>query len=977
MLHLNGLGENTTLTLISEGTDSLNDYVSDEDRTAFANVHLSGTEQHSASLSVSNLTLNLEMKDVVGKYDTGAVPFGGGVIVTELNTDYTDAPRNVQVNFDNSTVNIKLGVAEYRKVSGTLGFAAGILMAGYNRYNDGTTSLNVNNSVLNIDSDLQGIFLQNANMDLSDSSNLIVHAGLGLRDEGVVLSSSNSSAGTGLYLSASLSSNFAAKAQESQFSIKGKFVDISGFNGIEVVRYTEGDYTTAAPMRLTLDNASAKITAIDSNGHFQNTAALNASVNKDVDSNIDLAGDILFSNHQSGSPDITENFYQDTYIHGIHLENFDIKTLDSEKADTAIAIKVSSTGLKKTPHIYGIEATGSYLMFGHALEIDALGQINGTTIGVSLDGSEFTSSSILTVSAKREDRTLGTAFDISGGSAVNIKNSESSIGTEYLNKIVGDINVTDGAFYLNRSDSFEIVGAITTNESNGSTELKFSNANSAWYISENSVVDSVTLDGALLSFDLTTKSNLLNLDLDTAAYHSVKTDTLALTDANLQLKVDVGANQTDVIYADDVSGTATVYINPIGKLTEHKDMTNGFLYQNGGNLKLQLADKNGDGKPDQVVYQNGSLLGYKLAYKNIDVLTANAGEGDEGNGDFSDVAVDGSGKGFWYLVRGDTGEISPPSEVAQILSLGSSSAQAISWMAEKEDLRHRLGEIRYGVEDGAWAKLFDKQHRVSDGYGFKQETSGIHIGVDRVVSKSDNGQWLLGAALRYAQADQEGLLEGNGSNGDLKEYSAKLYATYMDFSGSYFDLVTQVGYYDQEITGHANDYLTRMNASYDTIGMGLSAEIGHHFKFDSTDGGSWFIEPSGELSYFYVKGKEFKTSTNVRVDQDSADFLTARAGLSAGRTIAYGKNNQNYVQFSLDAGMYYEFFGDQDIHFTDATNYSMTASVADIGGWTTYYGANVNWKMNDRTRLYGQISFEEGDNYTQDYAVSLGFKYAF
>lgn len=976
-LNLKGLNDNTSLTLISEGIDSVNDLISDEDRVAFANIYLSGTEEHSASLTVSDLTLNLVMEDVLGKYGNGTVPFGGGVIATGLNTDYTNAPRNVQVSFDNSTVNILLDVSKYSKKSGTLGFAAGILMAGYERYNDGTTSLNVNDSALTIDSDLQGIFLQNANLNLNGSSDLTVRAGLGLGEQGITLSSTNSSAGTGLYLSASLSTNFSSYAKESQFSIKGNFIDISGFNGIEVVRYTEGDYITAAPTRLSLDNVSAKIVAIDSHGHFQNTAALSASVNKDVDSNIGLAGSILFSNHQSASSDIEENFYSDTYIHGIHLEKFDLKTFDSSKVNTSIIIDVSSKGLEKTPHVYGIEATDSNLTFNHALDINVLGQTKGTTIGVALDGSDFTSSSALNIRATKEDQTLGTAFDISGDSTVNINNEGTIVGADHLSYIIGDINVVDGSFNLNRSDAFEMVGAITTAESDtNNSSLTFSNTKSAWYVSGDSTVNSLTLeDGALLSFDLNNKFK----SLDTAAYHSLTTASLSLNDASLQLKVDVGADQTDVIYADSVNGTATVYINPIGELTEHKDMANGFLYQNSGDLTLQLADKNGDGKPDQVVYQNGSLLGYKLAYKNTEGSTAKVPEETpEGYGDFSDTEVTGSGEGYWYLARGDEGEIPQlPGEVAQILSLGSSSAQAISWMAEKEDLRHRLGEIRYGVEAGAWAKVFDKQNRVTDGYGFKQETSGIHIGVDGVVSKSDSGQWLLGGALRYAKADQEGLLEGNGSSGDLKEYSAKFYATYMANSGSYLDLVTQIGYYDQEINGRANDYLTRMKASYDTIGVGVSAEVGHHFKYDSTNGDSWFIEPSGELSYFYVKGKELKTSTNIRVDQDNADFLTARAGVSAGRTIVYGMGNQNYVQFSLDAGMYYEFLADQDIRFTDATNYSMSAKAADIGGWTTYYGAGINWKMSDRTRLYGQISREEGDNYTQDYSVSVGVKYAF
>lgn len=55
-----------------------------------------------------------------------------------------------------------------------------------------------------------------------------------------------------------------------------------------------------------------------------------------------------------------------------------------------------------------------------------------------------------------------------------------------------------------------------------------------------------------------------------------------------------------------------------------------------------------------------------------------------------------------------TWAICVPPEVAQVLSLGTSAAQAVSWLAEKEDLRHRLGEIRYGAIDGAWVKVTNK-----------------------------------------------------------------------------------------------------------------------------------------------------------------------------------------------------------------------------------------------------------------------------
>ena len=656
-----------------------------------------------------------------------------------------------------------------------------------------------------------------------------------------------------------------------------------------------------------------------------------------------LGGQTSFFNNQSSSTGIAESTRNDIYIHGININNFQLTTEESTKENitTSVNVDVSSSGLKKTSHVYGIKASNSSLTFNHPLTITASGQTTGTTAAVALDeSSHFEAKSSLGIEARNDEGSLAIAFELSNGANVAISSENTTNGNASF--IIGNIQTNGNLFSINRNDPFIIIGAIDSGESNKNTEITLSNADSRWVVADDSSLDSLTLEKSMLSLDIGKHWK----SIDESAFHEVNVNNLTLNQATLQVKVDLSGetSKSDAVKATSVNGNGIVDVRIVGDVTEHKSMSEGvgFLYQDNGELTLQLADKNGDGKPDQVTYQNGSLLGWKLAYKaeestegNTDTLSANSITED-----FSDSSVSGSGKGYWYLTTGNRAEIPEPEpdpdpdpdqpdnpdkggdtplppEVAQILSLGTSAAQAVSWLAEKEDLRHRLGEIRYGAIDGAWVKVFNKQNRVSDGYGFKQESTGIHLGLDRVISQSANGQWLVGAALRYAEADQEGLLDGNGSNGELKEYSAKLYATYMDYSGSYWDIATQFGYYDQEIQGLANDYLTSMKASYDTYGYGVSAELGHHFKIEDQKGSSWFIEPSTEVSYFYVNGKKYKTSTDIEVSPEEADFLTARAGVAFGRTVQYGTGLQNYFQFALDAGVYYEFMGDQDLVFTD------------------------------------------------------------
>lgn len=186
----------------------------------------------------------------------------------------------------------------------------------------------------------------------------------------------------------------------------------------------------------------------------------------------------------------------------------------------------------------------------------------------------------------------------------------------------------------------------------------------------------------------------------------------------------------------------------------------------GANSKMTIKNKDGSNQ----FSGNGMVTTWALSF---------VGEGEEGKLDNAEGLTElagvttGVGSGKWYLVRSDAiipvmptptptpnpvPDPSDPSEMQQITNLGVSATQALSFASELEDLRTRLGEIRYGAQDGAWVRAgFAKEH--ANGYqgrGFKQKTNDLHIGLDRLVGATENSSWLVGGALRYAKSKQDG-----------------------------------------------------------------------------------------------------------------------------------------------------------------------------------------------------------------------------
>lgn len=580
----------------------------------------------------------------------------------------------------------------------------------------------------------------------------------------------------------------------------------------------------------------------------------------------------------------------------------------------------------------------------------------------------------------------------SSSNAFNVYALEGGVNTLELSKNAAFTGVVDNfrnGGTLDELDAIKASASLAPQETPPATTDKEAETHvsldaSVWNVTGDSSVTTLTMNDAQLNLAYKPESTAARI-----AYKNLNVQKLAMgsgdSGGSILFAVDLAdeANGAlDTIDADTVSGTYTghvIFDNP--QDIEGKFFTqSAFIHQAGGSMTVNTPNGeliSGDGMLSQWTWKflpNNSTVDKNDSQALWNDLT-NASADEEGD---------------WILVRApETDPDEPlPGEVTDNVTIGTSTAQALAYLADLEDLRKRIGEVRYGAQAGVWAKAFTKQDRVegSKTRGFKQEAYGINLGADSLVTASESSAWLLGAAFRYSNADQEGLAAAGHASGELDEYSVKAYATWMHESGSYADMVLQAGRYEQELKGLANSGTGLTSADYGTWGFGASVEVGHMFTFgDNVDDrrwfNHWFIEPQFELSYFYAKGQNYGTSTGLTVDQDDADFLTGRAGVVIGKKFNYGNVDsldRRYFQIAVIGGVKHEFLGgDQTIRYRGTDGVRKQVRADDLAGTRFYYGLNCDWQLDDNWRLFAQLDREEGDGYTEDYDFSVGFKYAF
>lgn len=594
------------------------------------------------------------------------------------------------------------------------------------------------------------------------------------------------------------------------------------------------------------------------------------------------------------------------------------------------------------------------------------------------------------------------------------ENGRVVINADTLN-LEGDVFAgTNGSVHISSKQNSTVVGsthfghqtdygyAPSNNGENNLIELSFGK-NSYWNLTDNSELTSLKVDQTTIDFIKPVISS--NKFKEIQDSFILKTESIEAKDSTLRMHVNMDKISDDpkvktadrLVVSGAAKGNLLADIDILGKGSSLAGTTYIPYWMISQGEGSALTIHNSQGK--NTFSGSGMVSVWALSFvKEDEESLLNTQQG------LHQLAQNntGNGKGKWYLIRADRDEsiifpqpeVDPghgndqgttkpedPLEMQQILDLGISSMQAMSFAAELDDLRARIGEVRHGVSDGAWARASYRKERIFGKHSraFKQETEDLHIGLDHVTRSNDDSAWLIGGALRYAKSDQKGvgLLTNDGK---LQQYSAKLYATYLHDSGSYADFVIQTAFYDQELNGVTNNGHDKFNADYHTWGYGLSAEFGRQFLLGNAQiaNSKPFFEPQLQLSYFAANGKEYRTSTGMKITQEDADFLTGRLGFVLGNTYRYGDNsNDRAFQIAISGGMKYEFLGDQTVKFTGVEGISKTRKADEIDGARFYYGITSDWKMNNSVRAYVKLEREEGHHYTKDLDVSVGLRYQF
>lgn len=509
-----------------------------------------------------------------------------------------------------------------------------------------------------------------------------------------------------------------------------------------------------------------------------------------------------------------------------------------------------------------------------------------------------------------------------------------------------------GATSDNRFDDPDGAGSIRIHGTN----------NSVWYVKQFTDEDGAKYDSDLTEYhsigrsivDLTTEELGQNLNIVKVRGNG----------ANFKLRTYVDQNRVgtdrDHIHIHEGTGAHTIYVasdatewtepNQADYLVWHDEqngatsarLDNPYLGNPNG---LSFALSNPGGRIDTGVYS------YRLMTRN---------------------AADGSGT-EWFLQRTDQ-----PSNTTELVTVPAIAIPGAAWFAQLTDLRKRLGEVRYGAQDGLWARVITWEDDV-DGIlhnGFHQKAYGLNVGLDRIVKQDEKSMWLLGGNLKAYRAEQN-FKTGAHGDGETDSYGLFLYATYADWDGYYADLVLSADRFYQKLHTTMSDF-RRTGGRFHSHGLGASIEVGKMCSFmDNAEGwgawyNNWFIEPQAQLSYYWVDGKSFTMDNGMKVSQGDGETLTGRLGVVLGKKYNYGKPfetvDKRYSQFYLTGGIKHEFAGEQDVT-VDGVRFS-----GDMFGTRYYYGAGFDWNMTDETRLYAQIEREEGNRYDRDYYLTIGIK---
>lgn len=287
---------------------------------------------------------------------------------------------------------------------------------------------------------------------------------------------------------------------------------------------------------------------------------------------------------------------------------------------------------------------------------------------------------------------------------------------------------------------------------------------------------------------------------------------------------------------------------------------------------------------------------------------------------------------------------------------------------ENQTLLQRLGDLRNseaaGVKsDGFWMKGFGGKLSAFSGSamkGFDMTYTGTQLGIDKNIDIQD-GRLLVGIMAGFTRTNPN-YREGDGTG---KNYTAGLYATYLNDNGIYVDNVLK--YNSMHNQFNVKDTVgSTVKGTGKTQGIMLSTEVGKRFWLESKQQG-FYLEPQAQLSYGYQNGDTVHASNGLKVGLSHYNSTLGRISGIAG----YQIQGQNPINIYVKTGLVREMSGGASYRFNNGekNNHTFRSSWFDNG-----IGANIT--INKQHNIYAEADYSTGGKF-DNAMMNVGYRYSF
>ena len=579
------------------------------------------------------------------------------------------------------------------------------------------------------------------------------------------------------------------------------------------------------------------------------------------------------------------------------------------------------------------------------LKAESLSALGMTALYDSLDvANDLTLENSSTLIVESTDLKIGKDFVLNDGAKVQVRSA--AYGLE-LNRVV--LNTNEESYFqayrnlkVKEIQVTGSVGRIETWADGGNSSLDIGkvvvNENSAVVFENGGTYDGHTSTASVDTVTLGNGASLINAPGShggeaTPAFEGLQIGSVGGTNATI-----ANANLDGSKSIGTLTGSNnTIEVQTIDQgVTVNNNQSTGLVYQSLGDD----ADK----------------YGTQGALQKIADMIQSSEQGFTAK--VADGLVDGAGQAE-FNAAGEMTSMSKSESLTMSALKQFNNATLAQWRYETNHLSERLGEVRNNLgEAGAWARIYGADSKITDNVTTEVQTNTIQVGGDVTVG----GNWIVGGAFSYTSMD------GDISNGaaDGETYTLAAYASGFFDCGGYVDVIGRVGRMSTDIDAFTSSG-SRFDGSYNNTALGLSIETGYHWNINQT----FFVEPQAELSYGYVFGDDFSTSSRVQVEQDNFQSLVGRLGARFGATFP-----DNAGTFYFQASVNHEFLGDNDF---DAGLEGQTKQhfSSELDGTWVSYGLGVQFSATDALSVYGSLSRADGDDYQDDYRYSVGLRYVF